>query len=214
MTELFTRITQEKRDRIMETAIIEFADFGYENANTNTIAKKAGISVGSLYKYFDNKEDLFLTTVKYCVTVLKDTLECIMEGKEDLLIKIEKILRAIIKHSRDNVNMIKLYNELTTNTRSALVIQAVKDIEGMSAKIYSTLIERLQSEGEVRNDVDPRMLAFLMDNLFMMLQFSYSCTYYQERFKTYLCDDILEQDEFVIKSTLNFIESAFYNKKV
>lgn len=209
MTELFQRISEEKRNRIMETAIIEFADYGYDNANTNTIAKKAGISVGSLYKYFINKEDLFLTTVKYCVIVLKNTLENIMGEKDDVLIKVEKILRAILDHSRNNRNMIKLYNELTTNSRSELVAPVVEDIEGMTAKLYSSMIEQLQKEGQVRDDCDPKMLAFLMDNLFMMLQFSYSCNYYQERFKMFLNEDILENDEFVIQNTLKFIEAAF-----
>lgn len=209
MTELFQRISEEKRNRIMDTAIIEFAEYGYDSANTNTIAKKAGISIGSLYKYFINKEDLFLTTVKYCVTVLKNTLENIMSENDDVLNKVEKILRAILNHSRNNRNMIKLYNELTTNSRSELVTHVVEDIEGMTAKLYSTMIEQLQKEDQVRDDCDPKMLAFLMDNLFMMLQFSYSCNYYQERFKMFLNEDILENDEFVIQNTLKFIEAAF-----
>ena len=38
--------------------IKEFADNGFENTSIQQIAKKAGISVGSIYKYFENKETI------------------------------------------------------------------------------------------------------------------------------------------------------------
>ena len=55
----FDNISAEKRSRILDAATNEFAVKGFENGNIGTIAKKAGVSVGSLYKYFENKQDLF-----------------------------------------------------------------------------------------------------------------------------------------------------------
>ena len=49
----FDNIPEEKRSKILSVAVNEFATQGFENANINTIAKKAEVSVGSLYKYFD-----------------------------------------------------------------------------------------------------------------------------------------------------------------
>ncbi len=212
MTELFGRISQEKRDRIYEAAINEFAVFGYMNANTNKIARNAGISVGSLFQYFDSKEDLFLTTVKHCATLMKEALELIMEGDEDILVKVEKLLRTIQRHSRANVNMIRLYNEMATQSNSKIIGEIVLDLEEVTAKLYADLIRKAQSEQEARIDCDPGMFAFLLDNIFMMLQFSYSCNYYQERFKLFVREDILEKDDFVIEQTLKFIKAAFSPK--
>jgi AcrR family transcriptional regulator len=213
LTELFERISEEKRNRILQAAISEFANCGYEKANTNIIAKKAGISVGSLFQYFKNKEELFLATIKYGATVLKVTLEDILQGEEDIIVKVEKVLRAIQKHSRENADLIKLYNEIGTQSNYELVQKTVEDIELITAKLYSSLIEKLQKEGEARLDCDPKMFAFLLDNLFMMLQFSYSCEYYRERFKLYLSEDILNQDDYVVEHTLKFIKAAFSLKK-
>ena len=64
----FDNISEEKRKKILDVAVNEFANHGFENANINTIAKKADVSVGSLYKYFDTKADLFLTSVNYGVS--------------------------------------------------------------------------------------------------------------------------------------------------
>ncbi len=212
MTELFSRIPEEKRNRVIEAAINEFATYGYMNANTNKIARQAGISIGSLFQYFENKEDLFLTTVKHCATIMKATLEAIMVGEEDILVKVEKLLRTIQKHSRDNLNMIRLYNEMATQSNSRIICEAVKDMEALTAKLYKELIQKAQSENEARRDCDPGMFAFLLDNIFMMLQFSYSCDYYRERFMIYVKEDIFEQDDFVIEQTLKFIKAAFSPK--
>lgn len=212
MTDLFLRIPAEKRKRIYDAAINEFSVFGYVNANTNKIARNAGISVGSLFQYFDNKEDLFLTTVKYCASILKETLEQIMEDEEDIFLKVEKLLRTIQTHSRENMNMIRLYNEMATQSNSRIICAAVVELEAITAKLYSSLIEQAQQENKVNPDCDPKMLAFLLDNLFMMYQFSYSCDYYRERFKLYVSEDILDRDDFVIEQTMKFIKAAFTNK--
>jgi TetR/AcrR family transcriptional regulator len=213
LTELFQRIPEEKRNRILQASISEFSGCGYENANTNRIAEKAGISVGSLYKYFETKEDLFLTTVNHGALVLKAALEGIMEGEEDILLKVEKVLRTIQKHSRESASLIRLYNEMSTYSDGALVRQAVESIEAQTAKLYTALVEKAQKENEARDDCDPGMLAFLIDNLFIMLQYSYACEYYQSRFKLFAGDDIMSRDDFVVEQMLKFIKSAFTNKK-
>ena len=212
MTDLFQRISEEKRDRILQSSIKEFATFGYVNANTNKIAKNAEISVGSLFQYFENKEDLFLTTVNHCASILKNALEDIMKGEEDILNKVEKVLYAIQKHSRQNINIIRLYNEMASQSNSHLVCETVAEIESVTAKLYVSLIEQAKLVGDARLDCDPGMFAFLLDNIFVMLQFSYSCDYYRERFKLFAGEDILDRDSFVIEQTLKFIKTAFNPK--
>jgi AcrR family transcriptional regulator len=48
----------EVRNRIVEEALKEFNEKGYEGASVRSIAKKSNTSVGNLYKYFKSKEDL------------------------------------------------------------------------------------------------------------------------------------------------------------
>src|SRR6267143_2330803 len=51
-----------KRERILRAAIEVFAQSGYFNAKVSEIAKAAGVADGTIYLYFDGKEDL-LTTI-------------------------------------------------------------------------------------------------------------------------------------------------------
>ena len=205
----FNKISQEKRDRIIEAAIYEFAEHGFDSANINVIAQKAGISVGSIYKYFGSKEDLFLTVIHTGVETLKGVLEEIMQGEEDLPRRIEKIIRAIQSYSRSNAQLTKLYNEMATESHSELVWKIVSEMEGATAGMYASMIRDAQSSGLVRGDIDPKLFAFYLDNLFMMLQFSYSCEYYRERMKLYVDPGVFEQDDLVTEQLMKFIKGAF-----
>jgi AcrR family transcriptional regulator len=205
----FDRIPPEKRARVIDTAIAEFALKGFDNANINTIAEKAGVSVGSLYKYFDSKESLFLTVIHFGMETLDATLRDAVDSTDDILVKVEKIVRLIQKHSRQNQNLIRLYNEITSESNSELVRKISRDMEAISSNAYSSLIIKAQQQGEARKDLDPRLFAYFVDSLFMTLQFSYACEYYQERFKIYAGEGILDNDELVVQQFLSFIKAAF-----
>lgn len=58
-TNMFVELSEEKRKKIIGVAIAEFSKYGYENSSTNRIVQDAGISKGSLFKYFKNKDELF-----------------------------------------------------------------------------------------------------------------------------------------------------------
>lgn len=65
----FLNIDTEKQNRILNAAMKEFAEKGYENASTNEIVKEAEISKGLLFHYFKNKKQLFLFLYDYCIDV-------------------------------------------------------------------------------------------------------------------------------------------------
>ncbi len=54
----------ESKKRILDVAMRVFSEHGYSKASMRIIAKASGISIGGLYIYFKNKEDLYLTLVK------------------------------------------------------------------------------------------------------------------------------------------------------
>jgi len=56
-------LKEELRQAIIRSAQIEFAQSGYTGASVKQIAVRAGISVGNLYRYYKDKEDLFHAVV-------------------------------------------------------------------------------------------------------------------------------------------------------
>ena len=57
----YESIDKSLKMRILEVSKKEFAALGYDGASYNKIISKIGISKGSMYYYFENKEDLFIT---------------------------------------------------------------------------------------------------------------------------------------------------------
>ncbi|MCL4870851.1 MAG: TetR/AcrR family transcriptional regulator [Anaerolineae bacterium] len=55
----FFNLADEKRTIIVNTAIDEFAEYGFEAASINRIVANSGIAKGSFYQYFEDKLDVF-----------------------------------------------------------------------------------------------------------------------------------------------------------
>ncbi len=77
-TNMFFELNDEKRNKITEICIAEFSQYGYTNSSTNRITQNAGISKGSLFKYFQNKEELYF----YILDMV--TMELIADLKADV----------------------------------------------------------------------------------------------------------------------------------
>lgn len=204
----FDNIPREKRARVIDAATKEFAKKGYHDASVGSIAAKAGISVGAIYKYFENKQDLFLTIIDESISRVENLLLGLAKTDEDVMIKVEKILREIISVSREEGVLINLYNSMTSINDKKLAGQFATEMERITAEIYIEAITEGQASGEIRGDIDPRVAAFLIDDLFMTLQFSFASDYYIQRFKLYCGDDAIDRDEFVIGEVLKFVKSA------
>ena len=80
----------ERRDDVLDAALIEFADRGFEGTSTEDIAKRAGISQPYLFRLFGTKKDLYIASVGRCY---RDTLELFQRAAEGL--RGEEALHAI-----------------------------------------------------------------------------------------------------------------------
>src|SRR2546427_8650924 len=52
------------RERILAAAERRFATFGYRRTGIAEIAREAGVSAGTIYRYFESKEDVFRAVVR------------------------------------------------------------------------------------------------------------------------------------------------------
>nr|WP_312579222.1 TetR/AcrR family transcriptional regulator [Sedimentibacter sp.] len=66
----FMSLEPERRNTIINAALREFASKGFDDASTNVIAKKSGISKPLMFHYVNNKKDFFLFLYDYCLDIL------------------------------------------------------------------------------------------------------------------------------------------------
>jgi len=91
MNSLFKSLKVEKQERIINAAIKEFVQSGFDKASTNEIVKEAGISKGSLFNYFNNKKELYFYLIEHCVQVVEKIYDLIDLNEPDIFIRLEKL---------------------------------------------------------------------------------------------------------------------------
>ena len=65
MKETFFNISEDKKRRVIDAALTEFASSGYEKTSLDAVISRAGISKGGLYEYIESKKDLFTFILNY-----------------------------------------------------------------------------------------------------------------------------------------------------
>ena len=147
-----------KRERILRAAVDVFAQAGYFNAKVSEIAKAAGVADGTIYLYFDNKEDVLITIfrehTKHYIDSLKRELANINRPEDRI--------RTTIRHHLETLG----------NDRALAVVSQVelrhslKFMKGFSQQEvadYLTLIrevvEKGQADGTFRRNLHPQLVA-------------------------------------------------------
>lgn len=94
-TKIFFDLNEQKQNKIIDVSITEFSTYGYENSSTNRIVQNAGISKGSLFKYFSNKEELYLfildSVIQELITDLENSVNVLPQDLFDRIIKYSEL---------------------------------------------------------------------------------------------------------------------------
>lgn len=204
----FDKTTEERRKKVLEVAIDEFASKGYSATSINDISKKSNISIGALYSYFASKEDLFLSIVNTAYHTMEEILNDVSENSEDIFDCVERMLISSREFAIQYSKLNQIYLDITTQALTHLSVRLSNKLEIITPQILSNFIIAAKNEGKIRKDIDERVAAFCLDNIFTMYQFSFSSDYYRERLKIYIGEEKFNDIDSVEKSILKFIRSA------
>lgn len=85
-------------ETILEATARVFAEHGYAGTNTNLIADKAGLSVGSVYQYFPNKDSLIAALHQRHGAQMQQTVEAVLASPFDSTLRghIDAMVRALL----------------------------------------------------------------------------------------------------------------------
>lgn len=205
---MLKKLTEEKLGEVLKAGISEFAEHGFYHASMSVIAERAGTSVGVLYKYYADKERFFMACLEKSMGELDRLLAPAAEPEDKLIVYAERVIRSLQENARTQRDGIRMYNRLVAGGGPCQV-GTIKQIERLTARLYTGFIETAKRDVTIRRDIDAKLFAFFFDNLLMMMQFSYACDYYRERFRIYCGEETLERDEYVRKEMLKFLEPAF-----
>lgn len=155
-----------KREAILASAVTQFAEHGYAETEMETIAVAAGVAKGTLYRYFKNKEELFLAAVDRSFERLTEfVFEAIVCVEEPIAI-IRTSFRAIARFCHKN----PLVLELLAEERSVFRDRPPRHLlhRNKSRPFFADIVRRGIEQGTFR-EVDPnavvQTLVYLMQGL-------------------------------------------------
>lgn len=142
------RETQTKlmREKIIESAIQEFNENGYEKSSLNHVCKLGGISKGIIYHYFRDKDELYLACVKACYDALLSYYLNYKTGSSDT-IDIYGLIKIRILFFRDYPKFRGLFFHSIVNTPTHIqdkVNFARKELNEFYKKVYLDYLQTIQ----------------------------------------------------------------------
>src|SRR6201996_6692514 len=84
------------RQRILDAAAHVFAEHGYAAGTTNRIAERAGVSIGSVYQYFPNKDALVVELARRHIAQIAETASLALEALVEYVPPLRDGLTAIV----------------------------------------------------------------------------------------------------------------------
>ncbi|WP_420479440.1 TetR family transcriptional regulator [Brevundimonas sp. FT23028] len=159
----FRRRPADRPAEILAAALEVFADYGFHAARLEEVARRAGVSKGALYLYFETKADLFRAVVQTAVTpnfehVKAMAVAAAATGFESALrTGVGLLARNVIADRRISGVVRLVIAESRTHPELATIWYETVIAPGVA--LMTTLISEAQTRGEVRAG-DPRMFAF------------------------------------------------------
>ena len=154
-------VNKEKmKDTILEASLKAFLTYGFQKTTMDKIAKEAKIAKGTLYLYFDSKEELSLTLFNLHIEKLKEKLVF----KEDI-IRLDALLKhlktALLQKEKQTFHPLFL-ETFNSNESSKEIYQSfIEEIE----MFYEKILINLQNQNEINQDIQPKTVAKLLIRL-------------------------------------------------
>ena len=157
----FRELDIERRETLLEAAAAEFSARGYEAASVNRIIGEAGISKGSLYYYFEDKEDLFGTVMEQAMTRMMEGMDMPSVGELDadtFWNTFRDLMRRSVDYLKANEWYIRLARSFHQRRLEAPASPAASRVIEMIRNQLHEILARGQELNVVRSDLPLPML--------------------------------------------------------
>ena len=157
---------QEVRGRIIQSAIECFSKNGFDRTRMDEISLLADLSKGTLYNYFDNKEDLFHAICEDSLDLLKIQLDQLFtKSRDDLISNAELFYENFQKIQKEGSAKVffEALSESTRNPKLKIILFKHR------LKIYKVVENYLQiqsDKGFIKGDINLTYVASGMVSLF------------------------------------------------
>lgn len=169
---------QKRRRMILEAAKKRFQRFGYVKTTMEEIAGDAGISKGTAYLYFQNKEDLFYELLEKEARDMERFLYHRVKDEESVVKQLEMIFTGALEYLEDHPfldSMLRRDVDLVTPR----ILKHIFSVEDRYVSVIEDYLRRGMAKGEIE-PLNPYIAAYILYRIFE--SFSYASTLKKEGF--------------------------------
>ncbi|NLV89642.1 MAG: TetR/AcrR family transcriptional regulator [Tissierellia bacterium] len=162
----------ERREELINAALIEFGDKGYDNASLNNILKEAGISKGTFYYHFKNKEDLYIYLYGILAQEKMDFFSKNIAPEEfnkDFFTLLKTMFKVGIKFAHYRPEIAKFSKSFLKDLNRPLVDKIMNKFNLEGNNYLNNLIDVAYDRGEIREDLPREFVKNMINYLFINL---------------------------------------------
>ena len=149
---------QGQKQAAIRAAASVFAEKGFHGASTGDIAERLGIKQGSLYSYFDSKEEALEEVCLFGLSQYVENMDGIAASDEHFDARLFAVVSNHLGRYREKSEALKVHNDerlyLPRQRRRRL-----KELGSHYREQLETIIDKAKNEGEVRATIDSHFMA-------------------------------------------------------
>ncbi|MCM3174300.1 MULTISPECIES: TetR/AcrR family transcriptional regulator [Paenibacillus] len=157
----------DRRQQIMNSAERSFALFGYKATTMEQVARIANVGKGTIYTFFDNKEELFREILRSIIRDMKHITEETVQDDQPFLDNVHQSMDALLEYRQKHELLIKLFQEVNEfGTPQAK--EGLQKVESAILEYMERQVTRAMELKQIRQD-NPKIVSFVLLKLYVTL---------------------------------------------
>jgi AcrR family transcriptional regulator len=141
------------RTAILDAAHEVFKELGFYSSSISEITRRCGVSMGTFYQYFKNKEQAFLELSDLIISRFTDQAEDLSSAEFNFEQRLQAAVKLLFNHTQNNFAFIRILGE------SELIERVTTSYYDAIARYYRNFFRREAQSGNLRS-LDPNMIAY------------------------------------------------------
>lgn len=180
------KIKPAKREKLLGEAAKLFAQRGYSQADMAELASRAGVAKGSLYNYFESKQELYLYVCRSGLNRSRQAVYGGLDPEWDVYRQLEHVFTQGAAFARSHPEYLILYLNMSSAGLEPFAEKLSLEVEKYTADHLKTVLARDMARGLVRSDLLVNQAAFWINSLYIVFLASLVSRHFQIRMKEYL----------------------------
>lgn len=157
-----------QRKEMLAAALELFSEKGFHNVSMNEIARNSEFAIGTLYKFFKNKEDLYKALMLEQAEKFREALTKAIEESTDEIEKLRNYVMTKGQFFRENISMVRLYFAETRGASfniTAGLDREIRDRYGPFLETLASIFKNGIERKRFAKIADPYYLAISIESL-------------------------------------------------